>query len=208
MCFMPWEWVMPRLFQRAVERPRVLGMFLAVLLVSSMVGFSPVPASSEPPTLPSVTQIRHIKADQSGKPVAVHVHAVVTYFDTVAPNLFVQDATGGVWVDLRGLHVAPPQPGQLLDLRGEVGSGFTPYIAKSEWKVIGHSPFPKPIRLSYEQAATGTYDSQWAEMEGIVRSFVLQAEGNVLVIDVATPTGTFKVRVPDYKAPFPLQLVH
>ena len=207
MCFMPWEWVMPRLFQRAVERPRVLGMFLAVLLVSSMVGFSPVPASSEPPTLHSVSQIRHIKADQSGKPVTVHVRAVVTYFDTVAPNLFVQDATGGVWVDLRGLHVAPPQPGQLLDLRGEVGSGFTPYIAKPEWKVIGHSPFPKPIRLSYEQAATGTYDSQWAEMEGIVRSFVLQAEGNVLVIDVATPTGTFTVRVPDYKAPFPLQLV-
>jgi diguanylate cyclase (GGDEF)-like protein/PAS domain S-box-containing protein len=44
-------------------------------------------------------------------------------------------------------------------------------------------------------------------MEGIVRSFAKQAEGNVLVIDVATPTGAFKVRVPDYHAPFPTQLV-
>jgi PAS domain S-box-containing protein len=44
-------------------------------------------------------------------------------------------------------------------------------------------------------------------MEGIVRSFVLEADGSVLVIDVATPTGAFKVRVPNYHAPFPVDLV-
>jgi diguanylate cyclase (GGDEF)-like protein/PAS domain S-box-containing protein len=44
-------------------------------------------------------------------------------------------------------------------------------------------------------------------MDGVVRSFVQQAEGSVLVIDVATPTGAFKVRVPDYQGPFPVQLV-
>jgi diguanylate cyclase (GGDEF)-like protein/PAS domain S-box-containing protein len=66
---------------------------------------------------------------------------------------------------------------------------------------------PKAVRLSFEQAATGAFDSQWVEMEGIVRSFVQEAEGSVLVIDVATPTGFFKVRVPDYHAPLPIELV-
>jgi len=62
--------------------------------------------------------------------------------------------------------------------------------------------------LSYEQAATGFFDSRWAQMEGVVRSFVQEKEGDVLVIDVAAPTGTFKVRIPDYHDRFPMQLVN
>ena len=94
-----------------------------------------------------------------------------------------------------------------MDITGVVGVGFSPYLANPKWKVLGSALLPKPALLSYEQAATGSFDSQWAQMEGIVRSFAQQAEGNVLVIDVATPTGTFKVRVPEYHAPFPIQLV-
>jgi hypothetical protein len=95
----------------------------------------------------------------------------------------------------------------MLDLRGVVEQGFTPYVAKPQWRVLGSSRLPRAKPLTYEQAATGSFDSQWVEMEGIVRSFVQQAEGNVLVIDVATPTGKFKVRVPDYHAAFPMHLV-
>jgi len=94
-----------------------------------------------------------------------------------------------------------------LDLHGFAASGFAPYIAKPQWTTVGASPQPKPIRVSYEQASTGLFDSQWVEMEGVVRSFVQEAEGDVLVIDVAGPSGDFKVRVPDYRAAFPMQLV-
>ena len=160
-----------------------------------------------PPILTSVNEVRHFQPGASAVPIAVHLQAVVTYYDSVAPNLFVQDDSGGVWVDLRGMKTAPPQVGQLLDLTGEMGAGFSPNVAKPQWKVLGTSPMPRPTVLNYEQAATGSFDSQWSQMEGVVRSFVQQAEGSVLVIDVATPAGTFKVRVPDYHAPFPMQLV-
>jgi diguanylate cyclase (GGDEF)-like protein/PAS domain S-box-containing protein len=163
--------------------------------------------SSAAHVITSIDKIRQSKADSSSAPIPVHVRGVVTYYDSVAPNLFVQDSTGGVWVDIRGLKDPPPSPGQLLDITGVVGPGFSPDLASPKWKVLGSAPFPKPVVLSYEQAATGRFDSQWSQMEGIVRSFALQAEGNVLVIDVATPTGTFKVRVPDYHAAFPTQLV-
>ena len=95
----------------------------------------------------------------------------------------------------------------MLDLEGAVGLGFSPYIASPHWTVVGTSSFPKAHRLTYPDALTGAYDSQWVEMEGVVRSFVQQAEGNVLVMDVATPTGAFKVRVPDYHDAFPMDLV-
>ena len=137
----------------------------------------------------------------------MHLRGVVTYYDTVAPNLFVQDATGGIWVDLRNTAAKPPEPGQVLDLRGVVGFGFSPYVANPHWMVLGNSEFPMSLPITHDDAATGSFDGQWVQMEGVVRSFVQQAEGSVLVIDVATPTGSYKVRVPDYHGPFPMELV-
>lgn len=169
-----------------------------------LIASSPVLSAAE---LANVREIRHLKTPISGE-IPIHLRGVVTYYDTVAPNLFVQDSTGGIWVDLRGLKTTPPKPGQVLDLRGVVGSGFTPYIAKPSWTVVGNSKLPKPLRLTFDDAATGSFDSQWAQIDGVVRSFVLQAEGSVLVIDVATPTGAFKVRVPDYRDKFPMNLVN
>jgi len=156
--------------------------------------------------LTDIRSIRHLKQPVLGD-IPVHIRGVVTYYDTIAPNLFVQDSTGGIWVDLRGLKETPPSPGDLLDLHGIAGVGFSPYLAKPHWTVTGKSALPKPAHLTYDDAASGVWDSQWTQLDGVVRSFVQQAEGSVLVIDVATPTGTFKVRVPDYHGPFPMELV-
>lgn len=180
---------------------------LAVLACGLNVAIcQPLPSAAHH-VITSVDQIRRSNTDSSQPPVPVHIRAVVTYYDTIAPNLFVQDSTGGVWVDIRGLKDPPPTPGQLLDITGVVGPGFSPDLSSPTWKVLGSAPQPKPLVLSYEKAATGHFDSQWAQMEGIVRSFTKEMEGNILVIDVATPTGAFKVRVPDYHDPFPTQLV-
>lgn len=162
--------------------------------------------TAHPVELTTVQAVRHLKQPVPAD-IPVHLRGVATYYDTVAPNLFVQDATGGIWIDLRGVNSPPPSPGDVLDLHGTVGSGFTPYVAKPRWTVTGKSGPPKPLRVTYDDAATGSFDSQWVQIDGVVRSFLQQIEGNVLVIDVATPTGAFKVRVPDYHDPFPMGLV-
>jgi diguanylate cyclase (GGDEF)-like protein/PAS domain S-box-containing protein len=162
--------------------------------------------SPHPAEVTSVRAIRHLKQPLSAD-TALHIRGIATYYDTVAPNLFVQDPTGGIWIDLRGVNATPPAPGDILDLRGTLGSGFSPYVAKPSWKVVGKSAPPKPVHLSYEEAATGSFDTQWVQIEGVVRSFVQQAEGNVLVMDVATPTGAFKVRVPNYRDSYPMALI-
>lgn len=151
--------------------------------------------------------IRRLTPEELAKSPPVHVRGVVTYYDSPTPNLFIQDNTGGIWVDLRGTTRKPPQPGEVLDVRGVAEEGFSPYIAHPVWKMVGHAPLPMPLHLAYEQAATGMYDAQWVEVDGVVRSFVEEAAGNILVIDVATPTGAFKVRVPNYVARFPMYLV-
>lgn len=193
-------------FLASVRRSK--GLALSILFLA-LVATLPTVAHASPSAseaLTTIRAIRHARAT-SGATIPVHVRGIVTYYDSAAPNLFVQDGTAGIWVDLRHSALKPPFPGQMLDLHGVVGSGFSPYIAQPNWTVIGRAPLPKPVHLSYDDAATGAYDSQWIQMEGVVRSFVEQAEGSVLVIDVATPTGVFKVRVPDYHASFPMNLV-
>lgn len=186
--------------------PRCAAPIFMLLLFSAFAsGIQAEPSSGR--VLTTLSQVRNFPRDSSIGSVPVHVSAVVTYYDSVGPNLFVQDGTAGAWVDLRGVKTDPPRVGTMLDLVGTVGSGFSPYVAEPRWRVVGTAPLPKPERLDFEQAATGSYDSQWVEMEGVVRSFVQEAEGSVLVIDAATPTGAFKVRIPDYHAGFPMQLV-
>ncbi len=184
---------------------QTLGSGMLVVVLSG--GLLPLIAESPRPV--EITSVRQIRLSRTSTNTLLraHLRGVVTYYDTVAPNLFVQDSTGGIWVDLHGSTAKPPSPGQELDLRGVVGFGFSPYIQNPQWTVTGKSAPPKPRLISYDDAATGTFDGQWVQLDGVVRSFVQQAEGNVLVIDVATPTGVFKVRIPDYRGPFPVHLV-
>ncbi|HMG87143.1 MAG TPA: EAL domain-containing protein [Terracidiphilus sp.] len=182
-------------------------LLLEIVFPALFAGALPTIAETPRPVeLTSVHQIRLLKATTNNG-FSAHLQGVVTYYDTVAPNLFVQDSTGGIWVDLNGSTAKPPSPGQVLDLRGIVNFGFSPYIQNPHWNVTGKSAPPKPRLISYDDAATGSFDGQWVQLDGVVRSFVQQAEGNVLVIDVATPTGAFKVRVPGYQGPFPVQLI-
>ena len=110
---------------------------LAIVLNSVAQTANPVPSAGSP--IVSIGRLRQLQPDaaQSTHSPAVHFRAEVTYYDSVAPNLFVQDASGGTWVDLRGVAGAPPRPGQLLDLRGYAGLGFAPYVAKPQWRVLG-----------------------------------------------------------------------
>jgi hypothetical protein len=151
-----------------VRRSLRFGIVAAALVGGRLPAIAEAPAPVE---LTSVHQIRQLKASTNSG-FSAHVRGVVTYYDTVAPNLFVQDSTGGIWVDLHGSSAKPPTPGQVLDLRGTVGFGFSPYIQNPRWTVTGKSAPPKPRLISYDDAATGSFDGQWVQLDGVVRSFV------------------------------------
>ena len=176
-----------------------------LLLTPPLFGDQPA-APGRVPVLTHAAQIRQLSPPEVEKAYPVHLHGVVTYYDSVAPNLFVQDSTAGIWVDVAGA-ANPPRPGQLIDLEGVVGPGFTPIVAKAHWTVLGSGAMPRPQAVVFSELATGADDSQWVQIEGIVRSFILEAAGNVLVIDVSTAGGVIKVRIPDYHAPFPMELI-
>ena len=169
--------------------------------------------------LTRIAQIRQLTAAQAARGYPVRVRAVVTYYSPSGPSflgrdafmngetpdLFVEDATAGIWVNLpKG---APPlRAGQLVEMDGVTEiPDFAPQIGKPRYRVIGTAPLPEPKRPSLERMISSAEDSQWVETQGIVRQVKLL--DGLLTLDVAVPGGRLKALVPGIRGPVPTQFV-
>jgi signal transduction histidine kinase/CheY-like chemotaxis protein len=142
--------------------------------------------------LTHISEIHSLTPDQARHHRPVHLKAVVTYFEPITPDLFIQDSTGGIWVKWTK-DLPSPESGQLIDLRGTTTQDdFAPDILNPRWQVVGAAPLPSPKKVSIEEMASTSFDSQWVEIEGIVRSaevppnnvplrFVLEAAGGRVI---------------------------
>src|SRR5690349_24180298 len=85
------------LYRRNVGR-WLAAQLLLTILCASVAGYGSSAELSTGAPLRSIQQVRHLTTDALRQAPEVHIRAVVTYYDSVAPNLFVQDASGGIWV--------------------------------------------------------------------------------------------------------------
>jgi diguanylate cyclase (GGDEF)-like protein len=148
-------------------------------------------------TFTNLREAHSLSAVEARRGYPVHVHAVVTYYDTGVDfrriALFLHDATGGMYAAVPLGFVRSgqaPFPGTQVDVTGVTAPGdFAPIIDQARIQVIGNSHIPvhaKPVTLSH--LLTGTEDGQWVEIEGVVRS-VFESATNV-TLEVAIADGT------------------
>ncbi len=121
------------------------------------------------------------------------------------PDLFVQDATAGIWV-----HVAKGSPalsaGAVVDLEGVTEiPDFAPQIGHPRYRVIGRAALPQPRRPSLETMLSTAEDSQWVETRGIVRKVKLL--DGLLTLDLAVAGGRLMAVVPGVHDANPSRLV-
>ncbi len=159
----------------------------------------PSAAPANPPVLTSIEQVRRLTPEEARRSYPVHLKAVVTYFDPADPELFLQDATGGIWVGW-----TPEMPktaqGQLLELWGASQQmDFAPDIGKPHWQVIGQAPMPPAKRVTFEEMASTSVDARWVEVEVIVRSAELPPNDSRLQLVVEVPGGRVVVRIPEHE---------
>jgi signal transduction histidine kinase len=129
-------------------------------------------AAGELPLLATVRQVREISPEQAAQGYPVRLRGVVTYCNAWADvGMFVQDATASVYVKLgEGTNL---NAGDDVEVQGITAPGdYVPMVLAEHLRVLGQSPLPAPGRMSYEQLATGKEDSQWVEVQGVVRSVV------------------------------------
>jgi len=197
-------------------RERVLASglqwFLSLfLLVTCMGCLAPLQAAQLPPqksSLPLLTrveQIRKLTPDEANLGYPILVQGVVTYYNPDENDLFVQDSTAGIWVDI-GNARPPVEAGQLVEVSGMSGTpDFAPSIYKPQIRVLGNSSLPVARRVTFDRMASTKEDSQWVEIEGIVHT--VSKVGRTLTLDLAAEGGRLTVEFPGYKGPEPTSLV-
>jgi PAS domain S-box-containing protein len=172
-------------------------LFLAWLAGGARLAAAAPPVNTTPglPTLTRVEQIRRLTPEQANLGYPIRIRGVVTYYGGYQWELFVQDPSGGIYVEAESQQLNL-RPGDLIEVEGfSTSGGYAPDILEPKIRVLGGAPMPKPRRVTLKELATGGEDSQWVEIEGIVRS-AIDEEGR-LALEVVGD-GRFKARMPGF----------
>jgi two-component system, cell cycle sensor histidine kinase and response regulator CckA len=156
--------------------------------------------------LHSAARVRSLPAEEAARGHRVRLEGVTTYFDESWQTLFVQDATAGVYVQLPETSI-DMRAGKRVVVEGVTGAGdYAPIVVAERVWVAGEQPLPRPVAASLDRIFQGILDSQWVEIEGVVRTVRLETEH--LHIGLATGTGIVGVVIPgSSQLPLPTLLV-
>ncbi|HEY7302485.1 MAG TPA: ATP-binding protein [Bryobacteraceae bacterium] len=161
-------------------------------------------------TLTSIARVRGLSPEEAVRGYPVHLQAVVTFFDPVSYDLFLHDETAAIWMSWTA-DSPKVTVGDLVDVQAATTfTDFAPDLLNPRLRILGKGHLPQPRKVSFEQMASTLEDSEWVEVEGIVR----QAEylhrtvrEKLLWMAVAIPGGTIDVQIPWDGSPVPSGLV-
>ena len=160
------------------------GIFAATVFLF-FAGSHLIPAARAESLLERAGDIRALSPEQAGRGLPVRLHGVVTYYDPGQSDLFVQDSTAGIYVELKSAvdKVDGLWQGQEIELTGITAPGdFAPEVVKPHIRILGPGTLPLPRKVSIEELSSGQEDSQWVEGDGVVHAAAI--EGNLLALNV------------------------
>jgi signal transduction histidine kinase/CheY-like chemotaxis protein len=125
--------------------------------------------SSALPTLTSIIQAHRLPVEEAKRAYPIHVRGVVTYFNPIGKNLWVQDQTEGMYVWVGAVDIPPLRAGLSVEVTGVSGPGdFAPVIMHPQIRVVGEQAMPEPLHVSMDDLFKAVGESRWVEIEGIV----------------------------------------
>ena len=151
---------------------------------------SAAPAFTEAP-LTTVQAIRSLSPDRASMALPVRITGVITHVDPVWRQLYVQDATAGIYVKYSGDEQRLTTGDQVIVAGLSNPGNFAPVIVAPSIRVIGKSPMPHPQPVTLEKAAAGLLDSQYVTLEGIVHP--LRPGHPLITFELVTEIGQIHV---------------
>ena len=142
--------------------------------------------------LTSVAQVHALPPEEARRGYPVSFSGIVTAPFEIAGALFVQDASGGIYL---------PQPrgtftsGETVTVTGVTGAGdFAPVVRDASVRITGKGRLPAAARPPLPDLFTGAFDSQWIEAEGIVQT--VASEQNQVRMALVNGRYRFTAEVP------------
>jgi signal transduction histidine kinase len=143
------------------------------------------PPPAEGRLLTTTRVVRELSRDEAAREHPVRLRGVVTLSEPEQGLLFVHDETGGIYVEA-WRHIHRLKAGDRVEVHGTSAQGsFAPVVDHPRIKVLGHGPLPPARRVRPEELVSGQEDSQWIEVEGVVRSVKLDRWGVLIHLSAA-----------------------
>lgn len=143
--------------------------------------------------LMSVMDVLRLSKEEAAQHIPVELEGVMTYADNAWKVGFVQDASGGVFVNLPQEQIRAGDRVKLTAVTG--GGGFAPELRDATLVVAGRTNLPAPVKLDLREVSGGTWDAQWVQLEGVVRR--VQEEEGHWHLSFMTRQGPFKAVLPN-----------
>jgi signal transduction histidine kinase len=137
--------------------------------------------------LNQVISVRSLSPERASMSYPVRVTGVLTYCDPAHSIQFIQDDTAGIYVEVSAVPSNPGQlvAGQRIEVTGVSGPGeYAPIIHAQSIRVVDQQgQFPPPHPATVQVLMTGSEDSQWVSLRGVVhRQFVETNQATTLVL--------------------------
>ncbi len=156
------------------------------------------------PSLTRVEDVLRLSAEEARRRHPVRLRGTVTYCEPRESTLFVQDATGGILVDIEGRR-ASLQAGQVVEVEGvtEAGPG-PPIVVEPDLRVVGSAPMPTARRVTTSHLKGESARYQWVELQGTI---ALYHEDGAPRLVLNEYRGFVRLRVADLQGRAPETLV-
>ncbi len=180
-------------------------LITACSVVSCFLSSTVAPAAPvQSRVLDRIAQIRSLATEQAARGLPVRLQAVVTYYDPASNEFFVHDSSGGIYVSLdQPVSVAQ---GREIELTGVTAAGdFAPEVVKPRIRVLGPGVLPAPRKVSLDDMASGSEDSEWVESEGVVHSAAIESQR--LLLDVFAGGRRLSVKIQSFPSIDPDRLI-
>ena len=137
--------------------------------------------------------VRSLTAEQADRHCPVKLRGVVTFFEESLFSHIVQDETAGIYLQSTNLPLLVAR--QLVEVEGVTSSGeYAPVVMPSSIKILGEGTFPRAKPVSYAQLISGEEDSQFVEIQGIVRAVDFDEKTKYYSIEIEAGGGRLTVQ--------------
>ena len=158
---------------------------------------TPSRANTNLEELTQVIQVRNLSQAEAARGHPVHITGVITYSDVQNGVQFVQDGSSGIYLALNHKQFDKlPAVRSRVEIRGFSGPGeYAPVIEGEQIRALGEGDFPAANPEGIWTLMSGSQDSQWVTVSGMIRHQALEESNSVLTLSIGN--ALLKVFVPD-----------
>jgi hypothetical protein len=163
--------------------------------VSRPVPIGEPPESAPLPRLTTIEEVRGLKREEAWRGYEVALRGVVTCSRPDLSFFVLQGSHQGIFVFGLAANGRPlPCRGEYWEVEGVTESGdFAPMVRARRARCLGTGRMPEPLHPSWDQLMNGSFDPQYAEIQGILTERVpggilLLTQGGRIKVDLAGVT--------------------